>query len=134
VEADPKRRLGAMIAGGALSYSVARAVLEGLIFKNAPFRRTPKARPAPKLIMCLRAVRMESAFLAALCAAGAVLIATQDVSRLDVQLWFGVIAMQAWPFAAALILSIRASKQVPAEWAEEDEAIPLAGEFREAAE
>ena len=134
VESDPKRRLGAMVAGGALALSVSRAVLAGLMRKEAPFRRTPKARPAPKILRSLSAVRAETALLGALGFAAVILAATQELARLDVQLWLVVIACQAWPYLAAFILSIQASTQQPFEWRTAEEALPLGAEFKEAAE
>jgi exo-beta-1,3-glucanase (GH17 family)/glycosyltransferase involved in cell wall biosynthesis len=133
VEKNPMRRVGAMIAGSALSFTVAQAVIGGIVRGAAPFRRTPKAQPAPRLFRSLRAVRAEATLLGGLCFAAIVLIATQNTARLDVQLWFAVIGLQAWPYLAAIILSLQASAQKPVDLVRE-EPVPAGAGFREAAE
>ncbi len=134
VEAAPARRIGAMVAGGALALSVSRAVICGVMRKEACFQRTPKARPAPRFLRSVMAVRAELVLLIALCAAALILLATQNTTRLDVQLWLAVIVLQAWPYLAAFIMAIQASYQKPFEWAAEDEPISLGVELKEAAE
>jgi exo-beta-1,3-glucanase (GH17 family)/cellulose synthase/poly-beta-1,6-N-acetylglucosamine synthase-like glycosyltransferase len=134
VEASPKKRLGAMVAGGALAFSVARAVICGMMRKEARFQRTPKARPAPRFLRSVMAIRTELVLLFALCGAAMVLVTTQNTTRLDVQLWFAVIALQAWPYMASFIMAILASYQKPFAWRAEDEAIAIGTELKEAAE
>ena len=134
VEAAPVRRIGAMVAGGALALSVSRAVICGILRKEACFQRTPKARPAPRFLRSVMAVRAELVLLIALCGAALILIATQNTMRLDVQLWLAVIVLQAWPYLAAFIMAILASYQKPFEWRAEDDTIALGVEFKEAAE
>jgi hypothetical protein len=123
-----------MVAGGALALSVSRAVLCGVIRKEECFQRTPKARPAPRFLRSVTAVRAELVLLIALCAAALVLVATQNTMRLDVQLWLAVIALQAWPYLAAFIMAILASYQKPMEWRAEEDAVPLGVGLKEAAE
>jgi hypothetical protein len=123
-----------MVAGGALALSVSRAVICGILRKEACFQRTPKARPAPRFLRSVMAVRAELVLLIALCGAALILIATQNTMRLDVQLWLAVIVLQAWPYLAAFIMAILASYQKPFEWRAEDDTIALGVEFKEAAE
>ncbi len=134
VEAGPGKRVGAMIAGGALALLVARAVICGIWRKEACFQRTPKARPAPRFQRSVMAVRTELVLLVALCAAAMVLVTTQNTTRLDVQLWLAVIVLQAWPYMAAFIMAILASYQKPFAWRAEDDAIAIGAELKEAAE
>jgi hypothetical protein len=123
-----------MVAGGALALSVSRAILCGIMRKEECFQRTPKARPAPRFLRSVTAVRAELFLFAALCAAGFVLVVTQNTTRLDVQLWLAVITLQAWPYLAAFIMAILASYQKPFEWRAEEDAMPLGVELKEAAE
>ncbi len=134
VGAAPLKRLGAMVAGGALALSVSRAVICGMMRKEACFQRTPKARPAPRFLRSVMAVRTELVLLAALCAVALILVATQNTMRLDVQLWLAVIGLQAWPYLAAFVMAVMASYQKPIEWRTEEDAIPLGVELKEAAE
>ncbi|MCH8858238.1 MAG: glycosyltransferase [Proteobacteria bacterium] len=124
VHATAGQRTAAMLAGVSLTHRVARAVLTAFFRVDVPFRRTPKAQSAPKLIRSILAVREEIVLLAALGAAIAVLIASQDVTRLDVRLWIGVLVMQAWPYVAAVLVACQAAWQRPAGWAYRDVAVP----------
>jgi cellulose synthase/poly-beta-1,6-N-acetylglucosamine synthase-like glycosyltransferase len=134
VEADLSKRLGAMVAGGALAFSVARAVICGMWRKEARFQRTPKARPAPRFLRSVIAVRAELVLLFALCGAALILVTTQNTTRLDVKLWIAVITLQAWPYLASFIMAILASYQNTFAWRTEDDAIALGAELKEAAE
>ncbi len=134
VDSTFAQRIGAMLAGGALAYSVARAVLSAVIHKHAPFKRTPKARPAPKIIRSILAVRDESLLLGMLVITVLVLVLTQETSRLDVQLWLAVLALQAWPFLAALILAVQATYQKPVEWRYPQITMMHSSELKEAAQ
>ena len=123
VQATPGQRAGAMIAGAALAYPVSLAVLCGLWRKEACFQRTPKARPSPRLLRSLFAVRAEITLFLALCFAILVLIETQNTTRLDVQLWLVILTLQAWPYLAAFIMALRAIYQKPFQWRSKENAL-----------
>ena len=48
-----EQRLGAAVAGMALTHTIARGVIKGLLTNNAPFFRTPKAEDKPALMQGL---------------------------------------------------------------------------------
>jgi len=134
VDSTFSQRAGAMLAGSALAYSVARAVIGGILFREAPFKRTPKARPAPKIIRSILAVRDEALFLGTLLITALVLVLTQETTRLDVQLWLLVLVLQAGPFLAALILAVQAAWQKPINWSVSQIGVLTAPQMKQAAE
>lgn len=108
--------LGAMVAGLALSHTVAKAVLWGLFTRRVPFRRTPKQRAQPAILKGLTMAAEEAVILAMLLAAIGGIAVTHDTTQLDTVLWLLMLAMQAVPYAAAMSLSMINSLPAPAWW------------------
>ena len=52
-------RIGAAVAGLALSHTIGKAVWKGLVIRSAPFLRTPKMEHAPALVQGLAMAREE---------------------------------------------------------------------------
>ncbi|MGE3968258.1 MAG: glycosyltransferase [Dongiaceae bacterium] len=97
---------GAALAGLALSYTVARAVWQGMFTSNLPFFRTPKCENQPALIRALMEVRVE-AVLALLLIGAAILIAlTRGMIEPAARIWAVLLCVQALPFVAALVMSL----------------------------
>lgn len=106
VGADRFSSLAAAFAGLALSYTIARAVLYGLITKSMPFLRTPKLKDRESLWAALVLAR-EELLLFLLLVAGATGVALrQDANTTDVQLWVSVLVIQSTPFLAAVVMSM----------------------------
>ncbi|RJQ82206.1 MAG: glycosyltransferase [Desulfobacteraceae bacterium] len=117
VQASIAQTLAAVLAGFALSHTIAKAVLLGFFTRNKPFYRTPKM--APKLAM-LRAVvnaYQEVAMMAAFLGAAVGVHLRQASTSFDLQLWIIVLLVQAVPYAAALMMSMISGFQgLPVKW------------------
>ncbi len=109
-------RLGAAVAGLALSHTIARAVWCGLFGRLVPFRRTPKLAAAPALVQGLAMAAEEFGFLAltwaALAGVGAAHHVWSGGSTIEARLWCAVLATQSLPYAASVGVSVLAA--VPA--------------------
>ncbi|MGI6656984.1 MAG: glycosyltransferase [Desulfobulbus sp.] len=115
VTATRRQSLAAAIAGLALSHSIARAMLTGFITRKIGFFRTPKNAEANAIIKALGDAREEFILLIGLvlCIIGVLLRA--DGALLDIRIWATVLAIQAIPYAAAVLLSlISGLPQLPA--------------------
>lgn len=110
-----KRTILSMLAGGALTHSVAKAVFQGLfLWTKVPFLRTPKmARSAP-VLRSLLMVWQEAALMLALWIAGISVLITftyvrQFVASTDAALWCIVLLVQSLPYLCAVIVSVMSS-------------------------
>lgn len=110
VECDGWQRLGAGVAGLALTYTIGRAVMQGFFSRRSmPFLRTPKCEDAPALIQGLKMARDETIlFVVPLAAAIAVLL-LQGRDFVDARAWAAMLLVQAVPYAAALVQSMIAA-------------------------
>ncbi|OGT87729.1 MAG: beta-(1-3)-glucosyl transferase [Gammaproteobacteria bacterium RIFOXYA12_FULL_61_12] len=106
VEASMRQTLAAAIAGLALSHTIARAVLAGLVTRSIPFFRTPKQADTAALWKAIVAAREETAFfIALLLAAGGVHWMTEEPER-ERLAWIWMLGIQAIPYGAALLVSL----------------------------
>lgn len=102
--------IAAAIAGLSLSYTIAHAVLQGLITKQEPFFRTPKlAHHPPALIRTLASAWQEVLMIIAFVAAAWGLMRAQNMVMLDMRLWLIVLAVQALPYLASFIMALLSS-------------------------
>lgn len=110
VGASRRTTLAAALAGLALSWSVAKAVMLGLLMRQMPFIRTPKLRDRNSPWNALLMAREELLIflLLAACAMGVALRHPLDTA--DVQLWIAVLLVQATPYLAAVIFSLISAK------------------------
>ncbi len=103
-------RLGAAIAGLALSHTIGKAVIAGLLTSRAPFLRTPKMADAPALV---RGLLMASEELVLLAATWAAMIGVGIAHRMatwEAMLWCVVLLTQSMPYLAAVITSVVAAR------------------------
>ncbi len=109
-------RLGAAVAGLALSHTIARAVWQGLLGRRVPFRRTPKLAAAPAIVQGLAMAGEEAAFLvltwAALAGVGAAHHVWSGGGTVEARLWCAVLFTQSLPYVASVGVSVLAA--VPA--------------------
>lgn len=98
-------RLGAAIAGMALSHAVARAVWQGIFTNGKPFFRTPKCENKPAAAKIFLMAREELILLAALLACAAVVLSIFTIQNLNANLWAGMLTVQTLPYWAALFMS-----------------------------
>jgi exo-beta-1,3-glucanase (GH17 family)/cellulose synthase/poly-beta-1,6-N-acetylglucosamine synthase-like glycosyltransferase len=105
-------RLGAAVAGLALSHSIAKSVCKGLLVRSTPFRRTPKLMRAPALVRGLAMAGEELALLLASWAAVAGIAAVRGMDTVEARLWCLVLLTQSLPYLASVTTALLAT--VPA--------------------
>ena len=106
-------RLGAAVAGLALSHTIGKAVWKGLLVRRAPFLRTPKMVGAPAILRGL-VMAWEELLLLLLTwgAAGAVAYA-HDLATAESKLWCLVLVTQSLPYVAAVVTALLAAAPMP---------------------
>jgi exo-beta-1,3-glucanase (GH17 family)/cellulose synthase/poly-beta-1,6-N-acetylglucosamine synthase-like glycosyltransferase len=99
-------RLLAALAGLALSHTVAKGVLAGLLSGKRPFKRTPKCRERPHLFDALRMVWEESLLLILFACAASGLALSQNLADKTIWIFMGVLIVQAIPYFASLAAAL----------------------------
>jgi len=99
-------RIGAAIAGLALTHTIAKAIFQGLTTKNKPFLRTPKCEERSAVVRGLMMAREELIVLTALWVAAAGVIARYGTENPDIVTWALILLVQSTPYLAALCLSL----------------------------
>jgi hypothetical protein len=102
-------RLGAALAGLALTHTIGKAVWLGLFTSRLPFIRTPKMENAPALVQGLNMARQELALLLALWAALGGVFWVHGLATWEAILWMVVLAVQSLPYAASVAVSVIAA-------------------------
>ena len=98
--------LAAILAGLALSHTIAKAMLLGMVTSGRPFLRTPKREHSLALVKALASAREESLFMLALWGAAAGIVMKHGSDSLDLLLWIIVLIVQSLPYLAALLMSL----------------------------
>lgn len=106
VTATRRQSLAAGLAGLALSHTIARAMLTGFITRKIGFFRTPKKAQANAFLKALGDAREELLFTVGLCLAILGVLLRKDGDMLDVQIWALVLAIQAIPYTASVVVSL----------------------------
>jgi hypothetical protein len=101
-----RQSVGASLAGLALTYTVGRAVIYGLMTSRLPFMRTPKMDERATLGMALGMARAEAVLTALLWAGAAALWFTSGQLDPEARLWALFMVVQSLPYAAAVYVSI----------------------------
>ena len=102
-------RLGAALAGLALSHTIGKAVWKGLVIRSAPFLRTPKMADAPALVAGLWMAREEAMLLGLNWAAMAGVAIAHRLATVEAWLWCLVLLTQSLPYLASVVTSVMAS-------------------------
>jgi exo-beta-1,3-glucanase (GH17 family)/cellulose synthase/poly-beta-1,6-N-acetylglucosamine synthase-like glycosyltransferase len=102
-------RLGAAVAGLALSHTIGKAVWKGLFIRSAPFLVTPKMENAPALIQGLVMAREELALLLLSWAAMIGVGVTYQLATWEATLWCVVLLTQSLPYLAAVSVALIAA-------------------------
>jgi exo-beta-1,3-glucanase (GH17 family)/cellulose synthase/poly-beta-1,6-N-acetylglucosamine synthase-like glycosyltransferase len=108
-----KDALFAAVAGLALSYTIAKAVLYGFVTRGIPFFRTPKMASSSGLMKALAEAREEVFVMLLLWGAALGIGLAQGLPSLDVIFWIGVLLIQSLPYLAALIMALLSSLPRP---------------------
>jgi exo-beta-1,3-glucanase (GH17 family)/cellulose synthase/poly-beta-1,6-N-acetylglucosamine synthase-like glycosyltransferase len=116
VGANVRQTLAAAIAGLALTHTIGRAVVKGLLTRGEPFFRTPKRRRTSGLWHALAAAREETLMMVALTlSAWAVShTALPQNAGPDHFAWVVVLLIQSVPYASSLVVSLMSAFRLPA--------------------
>ena len=106
-------RLGAAVAGLALSHSIGKAVWKGLFSNSLPFLRTPKMKDAPAVVQGLVMAREEVALLALTWTALLAVGFGHHWATLETRLWCAVLFTQSLPYLASTSVAILAAMPAP---------------------
>jgi hypothetical protein len=102
-------RLGAALAGMALTHTIAKAIFCGLFTRTRPFLRTPKSESKLAWAQGLAMAREESLVAGGLLVAAFAVIHQVGADNAEALLWSTVLAAQSVPYLAALALAILSS-------------------------
>jgi exo-beta-1,3-glucanase (GH17 family)/cellulose synthase/poly-beta-1,6-N-acetylglucosamine synthase-like glycosyltransferase len=102
-------RVGAAIAGLALSHTIGKAVWKGLFIRSAPFLRTPKMEDAPALIQGLVMAREELVLLLLTWTAMIAVGVVHHMATWEAKLWCAVLLTQSLPYLAAVTVAVVAA-------------------------
>jgi len=116
VGANLRQTLAAAIAGLALTHTIGRAAVKGLVTNREPFFRTPKKRRSSGLWHALAAAREETLMMIGLMlSAWAVsYTALPQNAGPDHFAWIVVLLIQSVPYASSLIVSLMSAFRLPA--------------------
>jgi exo-beta-1,3-glucanase (GH17 family)/cellulose synthase/poly-beta-1,6-N-acetylglucosamine synthase-like glycosyltransferase len=109
VQCGLKDRMGAAVAGLALSHSIGKAVWKGLFTNSLPFLRTPKMKNAPALVQGLVMAREEFFLLMLTWAALLGVGFGHHWATVETKLWCVVLFTQSLPYLASVGVSILAA-------------------------
>jgi hypothetical protein len=121
VGANVRQTLAAAIAGLALTHTIGKAAVKGLVTRSEPFFRTPKQVSASGVLRALAAAREETLMMFGLTlSAWAVAHSGQTAGpdRLawgpDRLAWVVVLLVQSVPYACSLLVSLASAFPLPA--------------------
>ena len=106
IRANVRQSLAAGLAGLALSHVIGCAMLTGLASNGVGFFRTPKKTAAHGMVRALVDAREELLFAVALGLGAAAVLLRADGALFDVRLWSLMLAIQATPYVAAVLMSV----------------------------
>jgi hypothetical protein len=102
------RTLLAMVAGGSLTHTVAKAVLQGLFTNGVPFYRTPKMAQGMPVLRSLVFVYQELMLALLLCVGAVGVVVSFGTVNDDAAVWAIALVIQAFPYFAAVTASVLA--------------------------
>ena len=100
--------IGAAVAGLALSHTIGKAVIYGLVTKTIPFFRTPKLREHGGLWQAMAEAREELFVLALLWSAALGMVLLSEMDTTDALAWLVMLLLQSTPYLAAVLMSLLA--------------------------
>ncbi len=106
VRCGARDRVGAALAGMALTHAVGRAVWQGLVTSGKPFFRTPKCENKPAILQGLLMAREEIGLLLFLWISAGAVLGRFEVSNKNACLWAGMLVVQSLPYLAALFVAM----------------------------
>ncbi|MEZ0328570.1 MAG: glycosyltransferase [Dissulfuribacterales bacterium] len=103
------QRIGAAIAGMALTHTIAKAVIAGLFTSKLPFMRTPKGESTAPLLHGFMVVREELAMFLLLMLGAANIWLVYGTKSFEINAWAVILLIQSIPYLAAIICSLASS-------------------------
>lgn len=100
------QKVGAAVAGMALTHTVGRAIWQGVFTSGRPFVRTPKCENQPAIVQGLLHAREEIGLMLGLWGAALAIVIVFGHENRDAFLWAGLLAVQSLPYLAALATSM----------------------------
>ena len=100
--------IGAAVAGLALSHTIGKAVIYGLVTRTIPFFRTPKLATRGGVMQALAEAREELYILILLWGAVAGLLAVHEMDTTDAYAWLAMLLLQSLAYLAAVVMSFLA--------------------------
>jgi cellulose synthase/poly-beta-1,6-N-acetylglucosamine synthase-like glycosyltransferase len=121
-----RQTFAAAIAGLALSHTIGRAVLKGLVTHSEPFFRTPKRAGRHALLLALAGAWEEAVMMLLLwgVASGLYSLPTEFTSP-DRTMWLIALLIQSIPYTAAVLVSLASALNLPAALLERRAAEPV---------
>src|SRR5438067_482814 len=122
VGANVRQTLAAAIAGLALTHTIGKAAVKGLVTNSEPFFRTPKQGRSSGLAAALLAAREETLMMLGLtlsawgvaCAPEAAGLDRVALAGPDRLAWIVVLLVQSVPYACSLLVSLSSAFPLPA--------------------
>ncbi len=105
VPCTTRQRIGAAIAGMALTHTIARAVIQGLTTDSTPFLRTPKCESRPAVMQGFLMAREEAFVLGLLWLAILMVLISYGFTP-EALVWAVLLLVQSVPYVAAVMLSL----------------------------
>ncbi len=99
-------KIGAAIAGMALTHTVGRAVWQGIFTSGRPFVRTPKCENQPALVQGLLMASEEVSLMLGLWLSAIAIVLVFGHENRDAFLWSGLLVVQSLPYLSALLTSL----------------------------
>jgi hypothetical protein len=106
VKCSMLERIGAAIAGMALTHTVGKAILQGIFTSGRPFVRTPKCADRPAFVQGLLMARDEIIFLIALMGMALATVTAEGFENREALMWGLMLVVQSLPFLAAFVISM----------------------------
>jgi len=100
--------VGAAVAGLALSHTIGKAVIYGLVTRTIPFFRTPKMAGHGGVLQAIAEAREELYILILLWGAMAGLLAVHEMDTTDAYAWLAMLMLQSLAYLAAVVMSFLA--------------------------
>jgi exo-beta-1,3-glucanase (GH17 family)/cellulose synthase/poly-beta-1,6-N-acetylglucosamine synthase-like glycosyltransferase len=124
-----KDRVGAAVAGLALSHTIGKAVWKGLFIRSAPFLVTPKMEGAPALVQGLVMAREELVLLVLSWAAMIAVGCVHHLATWEAKLWCTVLFTQSLPYLAAVTVAVVAAFPTAERATSRAPSMAMAGQF-----
>ncbi|WP_148294316.1 glycosyltransferase, partial [Azospirillum sp. B506] len=99
-------KVGAAVAGMALTHTVGRAMWLGIFTSGRPFVRTPKCENQPALMQAFLMAREELVLLVSLWGAALAIVMVFGHENRDAFMWSGLLVVQSLPYLAAFITAL----------------------------